>query len=54
MIRLLCGFGIHWEGIVVSGNLGCALSVVKDTYAVFIVLELERHAHGGFAKDLGG
>jgi len=23
IIRLLCILGIHWEGIVVSGNLGC-------------------------------
>ena len=46
MIRLLCMFGIHWEGIVVSGNLGCCTLCGEDTYAVFIVHKLERNAHG--------
>src|SRR5713226_5591128 len=46
MIRLLCIFGIHWEGIVVSGNLGCCTLCGEDTYAVFIVHKLERNAHG--------
>jgi len=46
MIRLLCIFGIHWEGIVVSGNLGCCTHCGEDTYAVFIVHKLERNAHG--------
>jgi hypothetical protein len=46
MIRLLCIFGIHWEGIVVSRNLGCCTLCGEDTYAVFIVHKLERNAHG--------
>jgi hypothetical protein len=46
MIRLLCMFGIHWEGIVVSGNLGCCTLCGEDTYAVFIVHKRERNAHG--------
>ena len=46
MIRLLCIFGIHWEGIVVCGNLGCCTLCGEDTYGVFIVHKLERNAHG--------
>jgi len=44
--RLLCIFGIHWEGIVVCGNLGCCTLCGEDTYSVFIVHKLERNAHG--------
>jgi hypothetical protein len=46
MIRLLCILGIHWEGIVVSGNLGCCTLCGEDTYSFFIVHKLERNAHG--------
>lgn len=46
VIRLLCIVGIHSEGIVVSGNLGCCTLCGEDTYAVFIVRKLERNAHG--------
>ena len=46
MIRLLCIFGIHLEGIVVSGNWGCCTLCGEDTYGVFIVHKLERNAHG--------
>jgi len=44
VIRLLCIFGIHWEGIVVRGNWGCCTLCGEDTYAVFIVHKLERNA----------
>jgi len=46
VIRLLCILGIHWEGIVVCGHLGCCSLCGEDTYAVFIVHKLERNAHG--------
>lgn len=46
VIQLLCIFGIHWEGIVVWGNLGCCTLCGEDTYGVFIVHKLERNAHG--------
>ena len=46
VFRLLCVFGIHWEGIVVRGNWGCCTLCGEDTYAVFIVHKLERNAHG--------
>jgi len=46
VIRLLCIFGIHSEGIVVRGNWGCCTLCGEDTYAVFIVHKLERNAHG--------
>ena len=46
MIRLLCFVGIHCEGIVVSGNVGCCTLCGEDTYAVFIVHRLERNVHG--------
>src|SRR5258706_10532243 len=51
MIRLLCIFGIHWEGIVVSRNLGCCTHCGEDTYAVFIVHKLERNAHGWILRS---
>jgi len=48
VIRLLCIFGIHCEGIVVRGNWGCCTLCGEDTYAVFIVHKLERNAMDGF------
>jgi hypothetical protein len=46
VLRFLCILGIHWEGIVVSGNWGYCTFCGEDTYSVFIVHKLERNAHG--------
>jgi len=48
VIRLLCIFGIHCEGIVVRGNWGCCTLCGHGTYEVFIVHKLERNAMDGF------
>jgi len=52
MIRLLCIFGIHWEGIVVSGNLGCCTLCGEDTYSFFIVHKLGGMPTGGFCQGI--
>jgi len=48
VIRLLCIFGIHWEGIVVYGNWGCCPLHGEDTYSVFIVHSWSGMPTGGF------
>jgi len=52
MIRLLCIFGIHWEGIVVSGNLVAALSVVKILMPFLSSISWSGMPTGGFCQGI--